>query len=296
MYQMNVDVLELAKKVNIALSILVENKIISRYRSVFRGKGLEFDGYRLYTSNDDSQLIDWKATVRSNQTLVKQFHEERNLNVNFLIDVSSSMVFGSGDKLKCEYAAELIASLSNFILIAGDNVGLFLFNDNITTTLPCKGGKNQFYMILKTLVDSKQYGGGYDLPGALHHILSTGKKKSLLFIVSDFIGLNAGWEETVKLASGKFDVIGVMIRDPRDRQLPRNVGQVVISDPYSGRTMLIDPDEVGDDYEMYVKQEEENIERGFKNNNADFVMFPTDQPIVKPLVNFLKRREVLLSQ
>lgn len=292
---MNVDVLELAKKVNIALSILVENKIISRYRSVFRGKGLEFDGYRLYTQNDDSQLIDWKATVRSNQTLVKQFQEERNLDVNFLIDVSSSMVFGSGDKLKCEYAAELVASLSNFILLAGDNVGLYMFNSSITKTLPCKGGKNQFYLILKTLVDNKLYGGGYDMPSALHYILKTAKKKSLLFIVSDFIGLNAGWEESVKLASGKFDVIGIMIRDPRDRHLPRHVGQVVISDPYTGRTMLIDPDEIGDDYERFVKSQEGSIERGFKNNNTDFVKFPTDQSFVKPLVNFLKRREILLS-
>jgi uncharacterized protein (DUF58 family) len=292
---MNVDVLKLAKKVEIALGILVENKIISRYRSVFRGKGLEFEGYRAYTNSDDAGLIDWKATVRSNQTLIKQFQEERNLNVNFLIDVSSSMVFGSTEKLKSEYAAEVVASLASFILRVGDNVGLFMFKDNVSHTLPCTGGRDQFYMILKTLVNTKHYGGPCDLSNAVNFMVNTAKEKSLLFIVSDFIGLKEGWKESLKLASGKFDVIGVMIRDPRDRELPRNVGQVVISDPYSGRTMLIDPDEIGDEYERYARMDEERVRKGFMNNNADFIELVTDKPFVRPIVNFFKRREILLS-
>jgi len=296
MYQMNVDVLALSKKVEIALGILVENKIISRYRSVFRGKGLEFDGYRAYTTNDDSEMIDWKATVRSKQTLVKQFQEERNLDVNFLIDVSSSMVFGSTSKLKSEYAAELVASLSNFILRSGDNVGLFMFKDRVSNVLPAGGGKNQFYMVMKTLVNKELYGGIYDLSNAINNIITSTKKKSLLFIVSDFIGLKSGWERSIKLAGGKFDVIGVMIRDPRDRELPRNVGQIVISDPYTGRTMLIDPDEIGDEYERLARLDEERIRKGFINNNADFLKLVTDRPFVKPLVEFFRRREILLSQ
>jgi len=295
MYQMNVDVLKLAKKVEIALGVLVENKIISRYRSIFRGKGLEFDGYRAYTQNDDAELIDWKATIRSSQTMIKQFQEERNLDVNFLLDVSSSMVFGSTDKLKSEYAAEVVASLSNFILSVGDNVGLYMFKDNVTHFLPSKGTKNQFYFILKTLVNSGLYGGPYDLENAINFMIKAANSKSLLFIVSDFIGLREGWKDSIKLARGKFDVIGVMIRDPRDRELPRNVGQVVISDPYSNRTMMVDPEEIADEYAQLARANEEQIKECFINNNADFVQLVTDESFVKPIVNFFKRREILLS-
>ena len=132
-------------------------------------------------------------------------------------------------------------------------------------------------------------------PNAMNFMINSAREKSLLFIVSDFIGLKEGWKETLKLASGRFDVIGVMVRDPRDRELPRGVGQIVISDPFSGRTMLIDPDEIGDEYERYARMDEERVRKGFMNNNADFIELVTDESFVKPIVNFFKRREILLS-
>ena len=129
----------------------------------------------------------------------------------------------------------------------------------------------------------------------LNLLLRILRKKSLLFIVSDFIGVEDGWYDSVKLATAKFDIIGIMIRDPRDRQLPKGVGHVVISDPYTNKTMLIYPDEVGSDYERYAKVDEKQVRKGFLNNNADFIEITTEQPFVKPLINFFKRREILLS-
>jgi uncharacterized protein (DUF58 family) len=295
MYQMNIEVLALVKKLEIAVKILVQNRVMSRYRSVFRGRGLEFEGYREYTQSDDAEMIDWKATVRSKQTVVRQFQEERNLDIHFLFDVSSSMLFGSTDKLKSEYAAEFIASLAHFMLGAGDNVGLYMYSDEVRHFLPCTGGNEQFYAIMKSLVNTELYGGPCDLQNAINFIIRSARKESLLVIVSDFIGLKEGWKDSIKLATGKFDVIGVMIRDPRDRELPKNIGQIVISDPFSKRTMLIDPEEIGDEYERFAQMNEEQIKRGFIDNNGDFIEFTTEVSFIRPLVNFFKRRQILLS-
>ncbi|RLI98483.1 MAG: hypothetical protein DRO99_00555 [Candidatus Aenigmatarchaeota archaeon] len=236
-----------------------------------------------------------KASIRSNQTLVKQFREERELDIYFLVDASSSMVFGSTDKLKNEYAAEFVASLAHFILRVGDNVGLVMFNDNVVHNLPAANGSNQFYMLLRGLVDPSLYGGGYNLEEAIRFIIRSVQKKGLLIIVSDFIGLRAGWEKILRLATGKFDVIGVMVRDPRDRELPRGVGQVMISDPYTGKTMLVNPDEVGPAYENYVKRYEAMVEAGFAASKADLIKLATDKSFIKPVINYFRRRELIFS-
>ena len=101
------------------------------YRSVFKGRGLEFEGYRDYNPEDDATMIDWKATLRAKRLVVRELREERNLSVLFLFDVSNSMLYASTEKLKCEYAAELIATLSYAIREVGDAVGLVMFNDKI---------------------------------------------------------------------------------------------------------------------------------------------------------------------
>jgi uncharacterized protein (DUF58 family) len=117
--KLRVDVLSLTKKIEIILKILVNTQIISRYRSVFKGRGLEFEDYRAYTTQDDATRIDWKASIRSNQLLVKLFREERELDVYILLDSSSSMIFGSTEKLKLEYAAELAAAFAFWLLRPG---------------------------------------------------------------------------------------------------------------------------------------------------------------------------------
>lgn len=294
MYRMNVRVLELVKRLDIYLRILVENRVSSRYKSIFKGKGLEFEEYKSYSTTDDANTIDWKASARANDLLVKRFREERSADVFFLLDVSSSMVFGSTDKLKNEYAAEFVASLSNFILQAGDNVGLIMFNDRIVNTLVAGGGTSQFYLMMRSLVNPVFYGGGYNLTQAISFLMKMSKRRGLLFIVSDFIGLEQGWERSVMLASTMFDVVGVMVRDPRDRELPKGVGQVVISNPFTGKTMLIDPDEVGDDYKRYAMMQEARIRNAFRANNADLIELVTDKPFLKPLINFFRGREILM--
>ena len=128
--QLRIDPSIVVKRLKILTNNIVNSQLVGNYRSVFKGRGLEFEGYRHYTPDDDASSIDWKASVRSKEMLVKQLIDERNVSVFFLIDVSSSMVYSTTDKLKVEYMAELVATLSYVILSAGDSVGFALFIDS----------------------------------------------------------------------------------------------------------------------------------------------------------------------
>ncbi len=285
-YKIELDI----KRLEVATKGLVTTRFIGNYKSVFKGRGLEFEDYREYTPQDEARLIDWKASLRSNRLLIKEFVEERELNVFFLIDISSSMVFTSTGQLKNVYAANLIASLAYTILHAGDKVGCALFNDKITKNIVPKTGEQQFYFITSPLLNPETYGGNYSLSTALKFLLKNIPKQSLVFIVSDFIGLKEDWERNLKLASSQFDIIGLMIRDPRDEKLPEEPYQIVISDPYSGRKMVIDLKKMYKRYLEHVKQEEEKIRKAFQEANADFLKMITTESFIPKLINLFNMR------
>ena len=293
MKRLKVDLATATKNLRVLTSSLVNTKFIGSYRSVFRGKGLEFRDYRQYTPDDDAASIDWKATVRSKKTLIKEFEEERNLNVFFLVDASSSMLLSSTPKLKSEYAAEIVASLSRAILESGDNVGFALFTDRpMKSVLPDRGTK-QFYILSETIVDISLYGGKFDLGEALKFLIGSLSVGTLVMIVSDFITSN-NWEQYLQIAARKFGIIGVMIRDPTDRALPKISGRVIVSDPFSNNAMLIEPNLIRERFAKYVKEEERKIKDAFVKNNSDFLELTTDVPFLEPLTKFFKMRELRL--
>ena len=206
--EVKLDLSEGIKRLKILTAQIVNTSIVGGYKSVFKGRGLEFEDYRQYTPNDDASLIDWKASVRSKELFIREFVEERNLNVYFLIDVSSSMVYGSIDKLKMEYAGELAAALSYVVLNAGDSVGFALFNDKIVKNVPPIIGPMQYHNLVTALVNPNHYGGKYNLDEALKFILAFLKQASIVIIISDFIGLKNDWERYIRVVSKKFDLIG----------------------------------------------------------------------------------------
>ncbi len=293
--QLRMNVASVIRELEVALKVLTEAKIMSRYRRVFKGKGLEFEDFREYTETDDASTIDWRASKRANRLLIRRFKEERDMNVFILVDVSSSMLFGSTKKMKYEYAAEVAAALAHFILQSGDQVSLVLFTDKVVKFVEPGKGDKHFYVMLKQLLTASYYGGNYNLGSALKFIMNTVGENSMAFIISDFIGLEDGWEKNIRISSGKFDGVAIMVRDPRDRELPRGVGQVVISDPFSDKEMLIDSNENDMmEYENSVKLKEEKIKTSLGSGNWDFVDVSTDEEFVTPLIKFLKRRELVL--
>jgi uncharacterized protein (DUF58 family) len=291
MKKLRIDVISLVRQLEIVIKMLINTKVSSKYRSVYKGKGLEFEDYRVYTPEDDANRIDWKASVRSNDTLIKLFKEERSLSVYILLDTSSSMVFGSTDKLKLEYAAEVAAAFAYLIMEANDNAGLVMYNDKIVKMIPPSSGKKHFYVLLNSLVNAELYGGGHNLENAVNFVMKTTHEKGFMIIISDFIDYKGDWEKVLRIASSKFDIMGVRVRDPRDEVMPdTDVGQVVLQDPYSGQSLLINPGKIREEYKKYVQDEEERLDKAFKKSNLDLLKLSTAEPFIKPVIQFFLMR------
>ena len=261
------------------------------YRSTFHGKGIEFDSYRLLGPNDDADLIDWKASLRSNEMMARKYIEERDLNVYFLVDVSNSMLFGSSEKLKAEYAAEFVISLSHLIVGSGDRIGLVMFSDDVVKMLHPSGSKNQFALFAKFLSDSSLYGGGFNLDKAVEHVLRRVTSAYTVFIlVSDFIKTRKSSARSFRLMGSRFETLAVMVRDKFDENLPKTGLQFSTQDPYSGRQMILDPSIAAEIYRKNVIRQKGAIKEMLKHSRIDLLELPTEKGFTIPVPGFLKGR------
>jgi len=287
---LQIDVDAQVKRIAILTKKGLFGKLVGEYRSAFRGKGMEFTGFRRYDpDNDDASRIDWKATLRSKELLVRQFEEERNLDVIFLVDTGSSMLFSSHEKLKAEYAAELVGALAYGILRAEDSVGLAVFSDRVHMYLPPQLGDEQFFRIMHVLKREEFYGGRSDFLGAVRFALSAFPKTTIIFLVSDFIGLPADFEDILKLLGVRFELIGMMIRDPRDDELP-NEGIVTFLDPQTLRTLTVDTRAYAHAFNTYVREFKRDLREVFKRTQSDLVELRSNEDFIPKLLTFLSHR------
>lgn len=289
MVKLNIDVTQLAKKLEVIIKILIDTEVASKYMSVFKGQGMEFEEYRKFNDTDDAKMIDWKASVRAHELMIKELKEERNLNTYILLDTSFSMIFGSTEKLKAEYAAEVAASFAYFVLKSGDNVGIAMFNSEISEFVPPDGGDRQFHIILNKLANADVYDAGYDLEEAINFIMRTMPRRGLLIVISDFIGLEGDWDKTLRLAGEKFDTLGIMIRDPRDDELIET-GNIVLQDPMSSEMVIVNTNKIKDKYKEFTQNEKRYIKDMFSKGNSDMLDLNTDGDFIKPIIQFLLRR------
>lgn len=290
--KLNINAAPMIKKLEVMVRQKLRTGLLGAYVSIFKGvSGLEFDGYRTYTQDDDASRIDWKASKRTRQLLVKEFVETKELEVFFLIDVSRSMIFGSTDKLKNEYAAELVLCLAYIILLNGDKVGYALFNDSVISRRRPAKGTLQYSRLHGELSNPDNYGGGYNLTKALRFTNKFIERKgTMLIIVSDFIGLDREWAQKLGLVSHKFDTISIMIRDPRDNILPKEVNQVMIEDPYSDKKIVIDSELLSNLYESITSKEEKTLKNTFTELNVDFLKLSTDLEFINPIIQLFSKR------
>jgi uncharacterized protein (DUF58 family) len=272
-----------------ALSKFPVKKIL--YNVMFQGRGLEFDSYRDFSFGDDAGLIDWRATLRANSILVKSYVEERNLNIYFLVDVSNSMLFGSGNKLKAEYAAEFVIALSHLMINSGDKIGLVMFGEEVVKVLPPAQSKNQFALFTKFLSDSNLYGGGFDLNKAIDYVLKRAKSSYTVFIlVSDFIKTRKDSERNLRLMGTGYETMAVMVRDQMDEFLPKTSYQFAVQDPYSGRQMVLDPVIAAERYRKNVIRQKGMMKEIFKKSRIDVLELMTDKSFAIPTSSFLRAR------
>ena len=274
---------------------ILNKALEGNWTTIFKGQGMEFSGYRAYTYSDDASKIDWAASLRSHELLVRDLEEFHNFNIFFLLDVSDSMLFSSTGKLKAEYAAELTYSLATAIIETGDAMGLGLFTDKLVVKLPPNTGKEGYYRIVRELANPQNYGGKFDIKKVLRYIQGFLKEKSLVIIVSDFIGLEDGWNRYLNMVSGKYDIIGIMIRDPRDFKMPKSSGQFLVEDPYTGEKLYIDSGQYSKKYEQEARRQEEIVRNTFEKGKLGFISLRTDEEFQEPVLKYLRKRLALVK-
>ncbi|VVB78363.1 Uncharacterised protein [uncultured archaeon] len=270
------------------------NKVLPKrifYKLLLRGKGLEFDSYRNFGGDEDATAIDWKASVRSNTLLTRQYVEERDMKIVFIIDVSDNMIFGSQEKLKCEYSAELAAAFAHVLINAGDKVGFILFNSHIVNISPPTPGKKQFDIFVYNLENSETYGGVSDLGGCLESILERlDPSISLVVLISDFIRLDASSSKRFEELGNVFETIAIMVRDPLDLTLPDINKEIVIKDPGTGEELIVNPKIARKVYEMNSQNQINAVKNLMINSNIDLLELNTKDEFAFNLATFLKGR------
>lgn len=289
MRKLNIKIAPAIRKLELMPRDKITGKLMGSYGSVFKGKGLEFKEYKEYTTNDDASLIDWKVSIRGNKLMVRTYEEERSLDIYILLDVSNSMIYGTVKQLKNEFAAEMVISLCHAMLQEKDKVALGLFNDKVVKEVRFGQGAQQFYQIVNELIDLKNYGGNYNLGESIKQISDYIREKSIVIIISDFIGLKNNWKEEFEKLANKCEVIGFMIRDPVDSKLPKTKSSVTIQDPYSKRQLII-KENMRLKYEKRVREQEEEIEEEFIKNMGDFLKLETDKSYAEQLMVFFMNR------
>ncbi|MFH1669356.1 MAG: DUF58 domain-containing protein [Candidatus Woesearchaeota archaeon] len=291
MKEFKVNVAPLIKKLELVSKKGISGELSGEFTSIVKGAGLEFRGFRVYTPGvDDAKNIDWKASLRSKNLVVREMVEERNNNVMFLIDVSSTMSFGSVDLLKNEYVIEMFSNLAYSLITGGDSVGLAIFSDKIIHHIRPNIGNQQYYTLLKTMTTPEYYEGVKKFQPVLHDFNAALERRAIIMIISDFLGMDDNWRDELKVMAVQHEVIAFVVRDPRDQTLPAEVGQVFVSDPNTGEDLLIDTRIIKEDYENYMKTYDTDLKEYFKHNNIDNLFITTDKYFKKELMSFFTRR------
>lgn len=249
-------------------------RLILKYREQFQPSGIEFSDLRTYLPSDDASRIDWKSSARTNDLYVKEYDVEKDTDTFIILDASSTMTFGTAEKLKSEYVAVLAATLAYASVDNGLNVGLGIYGKEKLFLEP-DGGDRQYQRILREVTKPEYYGGTFNLEEALGDTLGRLKAKTSIFLLSDFIQVEGEWDADMKLASSKFrHLLSVMVRDLRDYKLPES-GNMRFESPSRDTSTVVNTNRVREKFNKEVLEQEEKIEKSVKGAGSGFVKVDT---------------------
>ena len=282
-------ILKKVKQVEIRTRGLVNDLFGGEYHSVFKGRGMAFSEVREYQPGDDIRLIDWNVTARNRAPFIKVFEEERELTVYLLVDISKSGEFGSQNQLKQEFGAEIASVLGFSAIKNNDKVGLILFSDDVEKYVVPKKGKSHVLRVIRELLYTSPKHNGTSIKNALDYLLKVAKRKSVVFIISDFID-DEYWS-SLKVVNRKHDLIGIRLFDPAEQLFP-DLGVLKVRDPESGSSFWIDTSskreieklesKIESDFNMFQKQA--------KKIGFDIISVSTDGDFVEPLISLFRKR------
>lgn len=283
------EILKKIKKLDIKTKQLVDGIISGNYHSVFKGQGIEFSEIREYRAGDDIRTIDWKVTARFNRPYIKEFIEERDLQVYFVIDVSGSGSFGTNISKK-EKSLEIIASLMFAALRNNDGIGVFLITDNLEKYIPARKGRKHILQLLNILTTFMPNSAKTNLKKPLTRVSKIIKRKSIVIIISDFID-SSEYLKPLKIIRKHHDVIALRIVDPREKEIP-NVGMIELEDEETGEQILVDTsdEKFRNSYSKLIAENDLQFQRNMMKNNIDTISLSTEQNYSTALRTFFKKR------
>lgn len=259
------------------------------YHSAFKGKGMTFSEVREYQYGDAIRDVDWNVTARFNHPYIKIFEEERELTVMLLVDVSGSKNFGTKSQYKQELMTEVAAVLSFSAINNNDKIGVILFSDKIEKFIPPQKGRKHILRIIKELLDVKPESNKTDIAGALEFLTNAIKKRSIGFVISDFI--DTDFKNALTIANRKHDIVGLRVYDQREASIP-NMGLVKMLDAETEQFKWVDTasKKVRFAYAEWWHNHSAMLDQTFKISGVDYASVATGEDYIKPLIHLFKHR------
>ena len=285
------DLIARIRRIEITTRKLVSDSFAGEYQSVFKGRGMEFDEVRQYHPGDDVRTIDWNVTARTGEPYVKSFIEERELTVMLAVDVSASGDFGTRNRFKRELAVELAAVMSFAATTNNDRVGLLLFTDRVELLVPPRKGRSHVLRMVRDLLVFQPVGSGTDLRLALDTVHQMLKRRSIVFLVSDFLADPESYRQAMLVANRRHDVVAFDLSDPLEQEIAE-VGLLALEDAESGQLRWVDTGsrEWKRDFSEKVARLEEHKREVMIAAGVDRIGVTTERDYVAEVGAFFKDR------
>ena len=285
------DLIARIRRIEITTRKLVNDSFAGEYQSVFKGRGMEFDEVRQYHPGDDVRSIDWNVTARTGEPHVKSYIEERELTVMLVVDVSGSGDFGTRNRFKRDLAVELAAVMSFAATTNNDKVGLLLFTDRVESLVPPRKGRSHVLRMVRDLLLFQPEGVGTDITLALNTVHRMLKRRSIVFLVSDFLADPEAYRQAMLVTNRRHDVVAFDLSDPLEHEIA-NVGVIALEDAESGQMRLVDTGsrEWREEFTGRVARQEEGKRDVFIAAGVDRVGVTTERDYVAEVGAFFKTR------
>jgi len=282
------------QKFHFRTRFMANDLFAGQYESAFKGRGMEFAEVREYLPGDDVRDIDWNVSARFGHPYVKVFHEERELTVTLLIDLSGSNLFGTRKRFKREVIAEIAGILSFAAIRTNDKVGAILFSSEVNRYIPPAKGVAHVWRMIKEIFTYEPPSLGTDIGGAMEFLNKVVKRHSISFVISDFQipQLDDQFEQPLRLASKKHDLTAIRVMDPSEKELPR-VGRIRIQDPETGEILAINTQDrrVRRKWQELQHNNEVTFMQMLIKSKVDLVDVSTHMSVVEPLTAYFRQRE-----
>jgi len=286
-----IDLLKKIKRLEIKTKGLTKQIFSGEYHSAFKGKGMAFSEVRNYHYGDEVRTIDWNVTARFNEPFVKVFEEERELTVMLIVDLSGSDSFGTKGKNKKELALEIAAVLSFSAINNNDKIGAIFITDNVEKYIPANKGRKHALLILRELIEFEPLSSKTDLSEGLKFFRNTQKKRTICFVISDFIDDN-DFLNSIQLNNKMHDMVAIVLKDKGEAVLPK-MGIVQVKNLESGKLNWVNTnkEDVREAYANNYSKKQELIINNFQKSGIDHALIATDEDLILPLVSLFKHRK-----